>query len=289
VALDAFHDEVEARVVEEEGVRVVEVTGPYAEASGEAATARRAAEAVLKAVGVRGVGVELRVFKGIPVGRGLGSSGASAAAAAVATARALGAELGLDVLVEAAGEGEREAAGQPHYDNVAASLAGGLTVVARDYEGRVYVRSFKIDAWFALVVPMNPVPEAKTKVMREVLPGSIGLHEAVRNFGRAAMIVAAAVAGDLEAMGRMMMSDEVVEPRRASLVPCYREVREAAISSGALGFSLSGAGPSMIALAESRKHAEALAGAMRDACRCCHDPIAVVARPAGGAVEGGRP
>lgn len=120
-------------------------------------------------------------------------------------------------------------------------------------------------------------------MMRSVLPERVGFGEAVRNFSRAAGIVAAAVNGDLESMGALMMSDEIVEPRRRSYVPCYSQVRKAALHAGALGFTLSGAGPSMVALAASREAAVEIASAMEEACACCENPLATVAEPGPGA------
>jgi len=285
VALNAYYDEVEARLSGSPGVRVAGVEGPYAEGSGGARSAAAAVEALLGGAGVEGVGVELRVYKGVPPGRGLGSSGASAAAAVVAVNELLGLGLPAEELVAYAGEGERVSAGAPHYDNVAASILGGLVVASR---GRRGLRLFRapLDAVFAVLTPLYPVPEGKTGVMRSVLPREVPLSDAVRNFGRAAGIVAAAYTGDLEAFGELMSMDEIVEPRRAPHVRCYREVREAAFKAGALGFALSGAGPSMIALAGPRGSegdAERIAEAMRGACTCCDGALARVAGVAGGA------
>ncbi len=282
VALDAYYDEVEARLSSEPGVRVVSVEGPYAEGSGGAASAARAVEALFSSLGVDD-GVELRVYKGVPPGRGLGSSGASAAAAVVAVNELLGLGLSRESLVGFAGEGERVSAGVAHYDNVAASILGGMVVASQGRDG-LKLFTAPLNALFAVVTPLYPVPEGKTGVMRSVLPGEVPLGVAVRNAGRAAGIVAAAFTGDLEALGELMSLDEIVEPRRAPHVRCYREVREAAFNAGALGFALSGAGPSMIALAGApgdEARARAIAEAMRDACTCCEGALAAVAGVAG--------
>ena len=85
-----------------------------------------------------------------------------------------------------------------------------------------------------------------------------------------------------------MSQDEIVEPARARFVPCYDSVREAALASGALGFAISGAGPSMIALARDKGHAERLSRVMKKACYCCDNPISKAARTAPGALEVGR-
>ncbi len=278
VAHTAFYDEVEARLEPGNGMVLVEaVYGPFASEAGGAATAVKAVEELLRITGgLEGSDVVLRVYKGVPPGKGLGSSGASAAAAVKAVALLLELEVDDTTLVEAAGRGEAAAAGQPHYDNVAASLLGGLAVVAPDAEGRIYTLSIPFKAYFTVYVPRGGVSRFKTKVMREVLPASVSLHAAARNGARAAMIAAAAAAGRLDVIGAMMLSDEIVEPARSKFVPCYSEARRVLLDAGALGVSISGAGPSLIALARGREHAEALAEELVRRCHCC-DPETVKA------------
>ncbi len=289
VALDLYRDQVWARRAENPGVKVVGVSGRWAESSGGGATAARAVEALLDLLDKRSVGVELRVEKGVPPGRGLGSSGASAAAAVVAASRALGVSPGVDVLVEAAGRGESAAAGSPHYDNVAASLLGGFVALARGLDGSLRVTRIPVQGgmYFAVVTPMGPVPEAKTMVMRSVLPENVGLGEAVSNWSRLAVMVAALARGDLRLAGEMMSGDGIVEPRRSRFIECYGEARRAALEAGAYGFAISGAGPSMIALAGSRGQAERVLDAMISSCRWSAEPMAGIASPAHGALEEG--
>jgi homoserine kinase len=261
IAHTLYYDEVSACLEQLDGggfeVRVVRVYGPYAGESGGAETARRAVEALAGRLGLSGVRVVLGVYKGVPPGRGFGGSGASAAAAVYALARLLEKSRGLRVerrvLVEAAGEGEAAAAGSPHYDNVAASLLGGVVVVAHTPRGlRVY--GFRPGAplalAFAVAEPLRV--EGKTRAMRAVIPQQLSLSDAVGYAGRAAALAAALARGDLEAAGELMMADELFEARRARLLPCYSEVVREALAAGAYGVSLSGAGPSMVALAPAR-------------------------------------
>jgi len=285
VAHTSFYDEVEARLEPGSGSVVIEtVYGPYAVGAGNAETAKRAVEELLRLTGYR-LGSEdlvLRVYKGVPAGRGLGSSGASAAAAVKAASMLLGLEDEADatLLVEAAGRGEAAAAGSPHYDNAAASLLGGFSVVARDLEGRLYVRSFPLEAWFVVYVPKpRMLLGAKTRLMREVLPKTVPLDAAARNWARLAMLVAAVLSGDLRLFGEMMMQDEIVEPARRRYIPCYLEAREAALGAGALGVAISGAGPSLVALAADEKTANKVAAALAE-CPCCEPDIVKAARPA---------
>ena len=284
VAHTGFYDEVEARLEPGTGNIIVEaIYGPYAAGAGNAGTAVEAVRALLGLTAYRlaSEDIVLRVYKGVPPGLGMGSSGASAAAAVLAAAQLLGLEPSLPVLVEAAGRGEAAAAGSPHYDNVSASLLGGLTVVATDTEGRLYVKKIDLDAWFALYIPRPRIrTEGKTKLMREVLPRAISLQQAARNWARLAMLVAAAATGDLELLGKMMMQDEIVEPARQRYIACYNEAKRAALNAGALGVSISGAGPSLIALARDEKTAKNIAEAWLSNCGCCEPDMVKIARVA---------
>jgi len=83
--------------------------------------------------------------------------------------------------------------------------------------------------------------------------------------GYLAGFIAACAAGDVGLIGRTLR-DVVIEPQRAAAVPCFEDVKAAAMRAGALGCSLSGSGPSIFALCEERT-AINLASAMEQACR----------------------
>ena len=269
VALEAFEDVVCVAVEENsKGVIVDRVWGPYADGVEYPGSVVKAVEKLLELTGTRRIGVVVEVYKGIPVSRGLGSSGASAAAAVVAVNSILGLGADKHVLVEAAGYGETASAGTPHYDNVAASLLGGLVVVAPGNR-RFHILSLPVKAFFALAVPLIEPIKEKTSVMRSVLPSSVELGRAVKQWQRAVMLISALYMGDYKLAGEMMMLDEIVEPARAPYVPCYEGVRRAAIEAGAYGVALSGAGPSMIALVPNSKTAGYVAREMARAFSDC--------------------
>ena len=273
VALDAFYDEVTLVLDKGKGnVVVEEVKGPYAEDAGGAATAVSAIRKFMELLEVNNADVYMSIYKGIPPGRGLGSSGASAAAAVKAMGIAYGVG-DIEILVKSAGYGEVESAGTPHYDNVSASLLGGLVVVAQS-SGGIRVASIPLDAWFTIIVPMDPVPPGKTGVMRSVLPRMVPLEKAVSNWSRLAMLVASAYRGNIELLGEMMSQDSIIEPARSRFIPCYTQLRRSLLSRGeALGFTISGAGPSMIALARDKSHAEELAVLALESCDWKREPI----------------
>lgn len=261
VALDAFYDIVEVIVESGEGnVTVSSVEGPYADSSMIINnTAKRAVEYALSILNIP-VDVELKIWKGIPVSLGLGSSGASAAAAVKALVEALNINLSTNEQVVIAGMGEEISAGEPHYDNVAASLLGGLTVIYS--QKPLKVAKFNIGGYFVVAVPLVKTPPNKTAYMREVIPVSVGLKAVVFNTSKLAALLTGFLNGNLKIAG-MGMDDVIVEPFRSRYVPCYSEVKKAALKAGAYGVAISGAGPSIVALAGTKKEACNIARAVK--------------------------
>ena len=285
VALNAYHDDVEVKVTTP-GSRHVEVRF-YGEFSTgiapEKSTVMLAAKELLSRTGIC-ADVEVSVTKGIPVGKGLGSSGASAAGIVRALNDLLGLELGESEEVLIAGEGERASAGVPHYDNVAASLHGWLTIVFKGRPG-IEVRSYRVRATFVIAAPNLATPPSKTEVMRSVIPRVVNLGDVVANQGNLAALVTGLLLGDLALAGKGM-EDHIVVPARAKYIPCFYWARDAAMNAGALGFTLSGAGPSTIALVPSEAVAKEVSRAVKEAYKACGiSADVVIARPAPGVLR----
>jgi homoserine kinase len=184
-------------------------------------------------------------LKGVPPGKGLGSSGASAAAAAVAADQLLGLNLSARGLVELAAVGEAAVAGSAHADNVSASIFGGFIMVDEGYD---IIRMDPPRIGFAVASPDIQI-ENKTKVARSLLPEMISLKDAVRNIGYASRMSAAVAMGDLVLFGSSIC-DNLVEPHRAKIIPHFWEVKKAALDAGAYGCSIAGGGPSIFAVGE---------------------------------------
>lgn len=223
-------------------------------------TASAAVMALLQALGTR-QGISLVVHKGLPLASGVGSSGASAVAAVVAANELLGRPASLDLLLRCAMEGERAGCGAVHPDNVAPSLYGGF-VLARSVSPPDIVR-LPVPAGLSCAV-LHPALEVQTGTARALLGDSVPLQAAVRQWANVGAIVAALHSGDLALLSRALV-DHVAEPKRASLVPGFYDIKAAASGAGALGCSLSGSGPSMFALAPSVEVAAAAGRAMAEA------------------------
>lgn len=197
----------------------------------------------------------VRVTNSIPLSRGLGSSAAAFVAGRAAGHALGGATLDRELLLE---EGLRY---EGHADNVAPSLMGGFTVVYRHGE-RIAWERLEPPAEVVAVVAV-PAFELSTKRSRSALPDMVSREDAVHALSHTALAVAAVATGHLELLGRAM-EDRLHEPYRAPLVPGFSDVRAAAISAGALGASLSGAGPSVVALS-LRSRTSGVATAMTQA------------------------
>ncbi len=264
LALDEPGDVVTARLVTEPGVHLVRVTGDGGLLPREAHrnTAAIAARATLEKAGIREVGIELELSKGMPIGSGMGSSAASAAAAATAVNLLLGTPLRKLELVGPCLEAEAAVSGR-HADNVAPALMGGLILV-RAIEP-VDVLRLPVPEGIRVVV-VTPEYQVSTRKAREVLPDRVRLSEMVETAANLGAFVSACYAGDLGLWARCMV-DQVVAPVRARLVPGSEDAMHAALGAGALASSISGSGPSIFAICHSTRCAAAVGAAMIQAFR----------------------
>jgi homoserine kinase len=197
-----------------------------------------------EAVGAPLPPLAIALHKGLPVKSGLGSSAASAVAAAFALNAWSGGPLGDAGLLEVAGRAESLASGALHLDNVAPLLLGGLLLVPP--EGLPRRLPFPADL---AVVVASPALEVATVDARRALPKDIPLSLAVVHAQNLAAFVHALHAGDRPLL-RETLRDLLAEPWRAGLVRGFREAQQNALEAGALGASLSGAGPAVFAVAE---------------------------------------
>ncbi|MEM0217530.1 MAG: homoserine kinase [Candidatus Nezhaarchaeales archaeon] len=252
VALDLAYDEVEVEVMDGEGVEIelegIETT--QIPKDPEKNSAGLVAREVLRRGRVK-THLKIRIKKGVPQGVGLGSSAASASATAVAVARALGLSLSTSELIEIASQGEIASSGVAHADNVAPSILGGFVAIL-SYSPLVVEKFMPPEHLeFALAIPKNL--KKTTERARAVLPKNIGLREHVEAMASYSMLLTGIVRGDLKLIGKAMSSDAIVEVARAKLYPGFLKAKEAAIKAGALGATLSGAGPTIIAATDARQ------------------------------------
>ncbi len=192
-------------------------------------------------------GFSIRIKKMMPLGSGMGSSAASSVAAVVALNELLGGPFTKNELLPFALEGELAASGSPHADNVSASLLGGFTLVRSQNPldvVKLHVPKGLITAVF------HPHLSISTKNTRLILRKSVQMAQAVKQWGNVGGLIAGLYTEDFDLISRSM-EDYIVEPARSILIPGFDEMKELALAAGALGFSISGAGPSVFALCRS--------------------------------------
>ena len=266
LAVERPGDYVAAEWSDASGVNIVEVCGDGARLPTDpnANVVGIAAAAVLRAYDSRATvrrppGVRLWLDKRMPLASGLGSSAASSVGGALAVAELLGGVFDRDELIMCALEGERAVSGSVHADNVAPCVTGGITLI-RSYSPMELLSLPVPDGLrIAVVHPHTAVVTAEAR--RLVAERSFKITQAVANLGQLGALVTALHRSDLELFGRSI-SDALVEPVRAPLVPGFSAVKQAALEAGALGCSLSGSGPSVFAFARSDDQAQDLADRM---------------------------
>lgn len=197
-------------------------------------------------------GFDIEIYKKIKAGSGIGSSAASSAGAVFAVNKLLGAPLKNIELIPFAMEGERLASGNAHADNVAPALLGGFTLV-KSYEP-LEVLSLPSPEELNVVI-LHPQIEVKTKDSRAIIKRNISLNKAVSQWGNLGALVSALYTNDYELLGRSL-KDEIVEPIRSILIPYFDEIKTISLESGALGFGISGSGPSVYAMCRGEENAE---------------------------------
>lgn len=246
LAVDVLGDRVTVARTSERGVAIKGIRGVVSDLPVVAAnnTAGRALEAMLDDA-KPAFGVSIEIEKGIPLGSGLGGSASSAVAAVVAANALLGGRYDKTQLLKFAMQGEQVASGSLHVDNVAPSLFGGLVLTVGVDDPRVK----KIPGPRGVrAVAVHPHMSLATKEARAILRPTVSMSDFVWQTANLAGFIAGCYDNDLDLI-RASLEDVIIEPQRQSLIPGAPAVRAAAMKEGALGCSISGAGPTMFALA----------------------------------------
>lgn len=266
LAIEGAGDRVSAKRIDGSGIRVAEVRGldgeihPYLSTDPEHNTASIAAAALWRDYGDGGV--ELIVHKGVPLQSGMGSSAASAVAASVAVNALLDEPLPVRDLLHYTLIGERYASKGMHADNVAPSLLGGM----------IFCPMHLLPVTVSINVPegvssvlVHPELQVNTAHARQGLARGYAMEQWIEQQAYFGGFIAACERNDHDLLASCLR-DVIVEPQRAAAVPCFEAVKEAAMTGGAFGCSLSGSGPSIFALCRD-EDAPRIAVAMERECR----------------------
>ncbi|MEM3641597.1 MAG: homoserine kinase [Candidatus Bathyarchaeia archaeon] len=214
-------------------------------------TAGVVAESILNEFSLK-TGLIIKLEKGIPPGVGLGSSAASAAAVAFGLNHLFNLELDYKQLIQFSAKGEIASAGFEHADNVSAAIYGDFIIIKSYNPLEVINLKSPSNLGVCVAIPKVPMLPKKTEKARSVLPQTVPMEKLIHNVGHAATMAVGFALGDVALIGKAM-SDAIVEPARAFMIPGYQKVKEMALNAGAYGVTISGAGPAVIAVIDNNE------------------------------------
>jgi homoserine kinase len=254
-------DEVEMRITSTPGVTIKRITGDGGKLPLDAAknTVSASVQHYLQHINRLDVGVEIELHKKMPIGSGLGSSSASTVAGLFAINKLMGDLLTAKELVPFAMKGEELACGYGHADNVAPAIMGGFVLV-RSYDPLDVISLPTPEGMYAAIV--YPEVDVPTKDARQMIRSKVFLKDAVTQWGNVAGLVSGLFMKDFDLIGRSM-KDVLVEPTRSILIPGFEDLRNLAMENGAIGFGISGSGPSVFALATDEASAKKITKAQQ--------------------------
>jgi len=204
-------------------------------------------------------GVDIELYKQLPLSSGMGSSAAAAAAVLYGLNYLFDQVAPESDLLKFALEAESVACGFAHGDNVIPALLGGFILI-RSYAPLDIVRLPVPENLFCALI--HPQVEVRTEMARSILPKEVPLRSAVQQWGNVAGLIAGLYRSDYALIGRSLQ-DVIVEPYRSKLIPKFEQVKQTALVYGALGCGIAGSGPSIFALCRGQSVAEKVGEAMK--------------------------
>jgi len=207
-----------------------------------------------------GEGVDITLFKNMPIGSGMGSSAASAAAGVAAANALLETPLPAEKLIKYALDGEMVASGTRH----GACVKMEPVLAALKQDASLKFEFIKIDPPAGLVVLLiHPHVEIKTSHARSILPEMMPAKNAIKQTSAAMMLVTGLLKSDYGLMSAAS-KDFIAEPYRAGMIPGYHDLKREILSHGACAFNISGSGPTSFAFFDDEIKAEKLKPVITD-------------------------
>ncbi len=240
LALDLWNDIIIEAA--EENVRVaIEGEGARALPKDGRNRVAQAASQVFQKAGDSGALFSIECINRIPVSSGMGSSAAAAVGGLIAANAAIGNSYSRQNLIQLCLPLE------VHADNAVAAFVGGLVILSAE-DGRVLWRRYELPQMQVCVIV--PEKHLSTGESRSLLPEKVDHRDAVFNLGKALLVADALRNADYRLLADAMQ-DRLHQPYRMARLPGMEEIILAAKQAGAAAAVLSGAGPGVIAFAES--------------------------------------
>jgi homoserine kinase len=213
--------------------------------------------------------VQLKIELDVPLARGLGSSATAIVGGLVGANQLAGEPLSQTEVMQLA------IALEGHPDNVVPALLGGCRLAVR---GDAVLKEWEICdiPWHDQIVPVVAIPnfELSTQQARQVLPPQLSQADAIFNLAHFGLLIRALATGRRDWL-HTALQDRLHQPYRQTLIPGYDAVQTAALKAGAYGMTISGAGPTLLALVDPMQ-AETVATTMAETWQ--HLGISVQAR-----------
>ena len=189
--------------------------------------------------------VSIEIQLGVPLARGLGSSATAIVGGLVGANALAGSRLTVDELMQLA------IAIEGHPDNVVPALIGGCRLAATGIDTDWEICEI---LWHESIVPIVAIPdfELSTKLARQVLPATYSRADTLFNVAHLGLLLRGLATGNGKWL-QAAMQDRIHQPYRQALIPGYDVVQTAAFKAGAYGMVISGAGPTLLALAETHR------------------------------------
>ena len=200
--------------------------------------------------------LRLTVDSDIPLTRGLGSSASAFVAGLVIANECFGSPLTDEQLLWLATEEEG------HPDNVGASLLGGILVASVDWQSKkVIYNQISFPEQLAILAAI-PKYTLSTTLARDLLPEHYSKQDALFNLSRYGLLVSSLITGNLAGI-EQGLEDRWHQPYRQELIPGFQKLVEQRKELGVLGFVISGAGPTILAIIEASANQEYIKESMR--------------------------
>jgi homoserine kinase len=259
VCLNDIGDEIVVRKTKEKGIKILKVTGQKLTLDVNKNVAGVSALALLKETNVD-CGFEIEIHKGIKPGSGIGSSAASSAGSVFAINQLIGKPYSSKELIKFALEGEKIASGAAHADNVSAVLLGGFVFVRDSLNFDIFKLNNPIDLAFTI---LHPQIEVKTSESRALVQRPVTLDKLITQSANLGAFISGLYKEDYNLISRSI-KDVVIEPIRSILIPEFEKLKEISLSNNALGFGISGSGPSVFAMSKGLVNAKKIGNLLKE-------------------------
>ena len=254
LCLDSIGDTMRVKKVSKKGITIKSISGYNLSLKTNENAAGVSALALINQYKDIDYGFEIEIIKKIKPGSGIGSSAASASGSVFAINELLGKPFSKKELVKFALDGEYICSKSYHADNISPLIFGGITLV-RDHKELDIVNLPTPSELYITII--HPQIELKTSDSRSIIDRNIHISKMTEQSANLGAFISSLYEEDYELLKRSI-KDVIIEPYRSELIPEFKNLKKIALKNNALGFGISGSGPSMFSLCKGIKSANTI-------------------------------